>query len=139
MTLTAKTIVKNKIWIITDGKSKLGNITAVRDEFHLSLGNMIQRYSTADSIEKELHIRFDRSVDRSDRTENSLVDVRRKIHLFTKSEDSKSYHARGYFCIKVHKNWRIVDCPKYIMIQRYQYHGPFLTEEEASSILKTLE
>ena len=74
----------------------------------------------------------------SNRIYNSVFDVKRKLHIFTKSQKSKCYHAAGWFCIKQNDEYVTVFCPKYIFIQRYPYIGPFKTEIEANNSINTV-
>jgi hypothetical protein len=69
------------------------------------------------------------------RTYNNIFDVKRKLHLFTKTTKSKCFHAAGYFVIDQNGVEQVIFCPKYIFIQRYPYKGPFKTEIEANSLL----
>jgi hypothetical protein len=69
---------------------------------------------------------------------NSMLDIKRKLHLFTETENSKCYHAAGWFAIKQNGVKEVVKFPKYIFIQRYPYLGPFKTESEAIAVLNTL-
>lgn len=61
---------------------------------------------------------------------NGMFDVRRKLPLFTKSDQSKSLYCAGYFIIKFDKGWVKSFCPKLITIERYPYKGPFKNELE---------
>ena len=61
---------------------------------------------------------------------NSMYDIKKKLPLFTKSEDSKSLYCAGYYVIKFDKGWVKSFCPKLITLQRYEYHGPFKTDLE---------
>ena len=66
---------------------------------------------------------------------NSMYDVRRKLPLFTKSDQSKSLYCAGYYIIKFEKGWVKSFCPKAITIERYPYKGPFKTELEMKMVL----
>jgi hypothetical protein len=61
----------------------------------------------------------------------SMYNIRKRLPLFTKSNQSKSLFCAGYYIIKFPKNWVRSFCPKLITIERYPYHGPFKTEDEA--------
>jgi len=61
---------------------------------------------------------------------NPMYDLRRKLPLFTKSDQSKSLYCAGYYIIKFDKGWVKSFCPKAITIERYPYKGPFKTENE---------
>ena len=59
---------------------------------------------------------------------NQMYDIRRKLPLFTKSDQSKSLYCAGYYLIHFGKGWVTAFCPKAITIERYPYQGPFKTE-----------
>ena len=67
------------------------------------------------------------------KTYNNVFDVKRKLHLFTKTANSKCLHAAGWYVLSVTNTPEVVFCPKYIFIQRYPYEGPFKSEDEANS------
>ena len=69
---------------------------------------------------------------------NSVLDIKRKLHLFTKTPKSKCYHAAGWYTFKQGSEEKAIFCPKYIFIQRYAYQGPFKTEEEAEALINSL-
>ena len=66
---------------------------------------------------------------------NSMLDIKRKIHLFTKSLKSKCYHAAGWYILYQGDDPIVTFCPKYIFIQRYKYLGPFKTEDESKKLI----
>jgi hypothetical protein len=66
---------------------------------------------------------------------NAMFDIRKKLPLFTKSEDSKSLYCAGYYVIRFDKGWVKSFCPKLITLQRYEYQGPFKTEFEMKQVL----
>ena len=69
------------------------------------------------------------------RPHKSMYNIRKRLPLFTKSNQSKSLFCAGHYIIKFPKNWVRSFCPKLITIERYPYHGPFRTEEEAKEAL----
>lgn len=68
-----------------------------------------------------------------------MYDVRRKLPLFTKSNQSKSLFCAGHYVIKFPKNWVRSFCPKLITIERYEFSGPYLTEEESKEVLANVK
>jgi len=66
---------------------------------------------------------------------NAVYDVRRKLPLFTKSDQSKSLYCAGYYTIKFEKGWVKSFCPKVITIERNDHKGPFKTELEMKTVL----
>ena len=153
MTLKAKPIVKNEYWVITDGNKKVGNVIAEGSGFDVKIGNNIEHYSTTKQIEKKVHIEFEK-VNKQKKEEsnppfavypttgnriyNSVLDIKRKLHLFTKTPKSKCFHVAGWFAIKQGSEYFTVFCPKYIFIQRYPYYGPYKTIDEAKNMINTL-
>ena len=67
------------------------------------------------------------------RTYNSVFDVKRGLHVFTKTKKSKCFHAAGYFVVEHNGIEQVIFCPKYIFIQRYPFNGPFKTKDEAKN------
>lgn len=148
MTLTAKPIVKGEYWVVTDGNKKVGNVVAEGSGFDVKIGNNIEHFTTTKQIEKKAHIEFEKVNKLKQETStppfavfpttgnrifNSVFDIKRKLHLYTKTQKSKCFHAAGWFAIKQSNDYVPVFCPKYIFIQRYEYKGPFKTLEEVNS------
>lgn len=144
MTLIAKPLVKNKLWIVLRGQIKVGNVKAQDDGYVVSVGRIQNKFSSTDSIEEFTKIEFQRPSKNSIlenplyslwptdvQPHNNMVDIKRKLHLYTKTDNSKCYYASGWYKIKVNDEWQSHFCPKYIFIQRYEYNGPFMTKEEA--------
>lgn len=148
--LTAKSIVNGTSWVITDGNTKVGNVTANTNGYEVSVNGSWYRFSSTDEIKQKLPINFKDThipatkmnnpypefpVDGT--ASNSMIDVQRKLHLFTKSADSKCFYVAGWFVVQF-ETPEVILCPKYLYIQRYKYLGPFKTEQEAVSELKTI-
>jgi hypothetical protein len=147
MNLVAKPIVKDHLWVITDGENKVGNVESGEGGFTLKMGDRVSYFDSTTAITETVPIRFLKPgrTQPSDtpayarwpvsgRTYNNMYDVRRRLHVYTKTDDSKCYYAAGYYRIQMDGEWQTVFCPKYIFIQRYAYHGPFNTETEADQI-----
>lgn len=149
-TLTAKTIIKDQYWVITDGERKVGNVLANPSGFELILNGSATQFDSTDDIKRKAKIRFEplKSNNKkaelpypqyptSPRTYNNVLDVRRKLHLFTKTTKSKCYHVAGWFVIDQNGHSKVEFCPKYIFVQRYDYKGPFKSEDEALQAINT--
>ena len=150
-TLIAKPVVKNQFWIVTDGKEKVGNVLADGSGFEVKLNGNKSHYKNTTAIKRKTNIEFE-TVQKADKTKhdlpfkvypttgkvfNSMLDIKRKLHLFTTGTKSKCYHAAGWFVLQQGIEKTTVFCPKYIFIQRYPYQGPFKTEDEAKSMINT--
>ncbi len=150
--LIAKPIVKDQYWVVTDGEKKVGNVQANGSGFTLQLNGSDTIYKNTDDIKKTVKIRFEPLKSNKTKAEmpypqypttakcyNSIFDIKRKLHLFTKTKNSKCYHAAGWFVIDQNGQKQVSFCPKYIFIQRYDYEGPFKSETEANSRINNLD
>lgn len=150
-TLIAKPIVKDQYWVVTDGTQKVGNVTATGSGFSVIMGGTINHFDTTTDIKNKTRIQFQplktnktkinlpfSQYPTTNKVYNSVLDVKRKLHLYTKTQKSKCYYAAGYFAINQNVNFELVFCPKYIFIQRYPYYGPFKTKEEAENVINNI-
>ena len=151
-TLIAKPVVKNQFWIVTDGNEKVGNVLADGSGFEVKLNGNKSHYKNTTAIKRKTNIEFE-AVQKVDKTThdlpfkvypttskvfNSMLDIKRKLHLFTTGPKSKCYHAAGWYTFKQGSEEKVIFCPKYIFIQRYEYQGPFKTKDEAELLINSL-
>ena len=142
--LIAKPVVKNQFWIVTKGTEKVGNVIADGSGFEVKLNGNKTHFKNTNSIQKQTNIEF--QTIKIDKTKkeipfneypttkkvfNSILDIKRKIHVFTKTQKSKCFHAAGWYILYQGEDPTVIFCPKYIFIQRYEYLGPYKTEDEA--------
>lgn len=150
MSLIAKPVVKNQFWIVTQNGEKVGNVIAEGSGYEVKLNGVKTHFDNTKSIEKKADIEFQKVVKSKTTNEkslpfsvypttgkvfNSMFDIKRKIHLFTKTQKSKCYYAAGYFTVQHDNQMEVVFCPKYIFIQRYPFNGPYKTENEAKAMI----
>jgi formate dehydrogenase assembly factor FdhD len=146
--LIAKPVVKNQFWIVTDGKEKVGNVIADGSGFEVKLNGSKTHFKNTNAIKKQTSIQFETTKVDKNKKEipfneypttkkvfNSILDIKRKIHLFTKTQKSKCFHAAGWYVLYQGDEPVVTFCPKYIFIQRYEYLGPFKTEDEAKKLI----
>lgn len=146
--LVAKPIVKNQFWIVTDGNRKVGNIEANNAGYGVQINGTFLQFNNAAELKKQTQIKFEAikanktkpthpypEYPTPARVYNSILDVQRGLHLFTKTSKSKCLHAAGYFVIEQNGIEQVYFCPKYIFIQRYPYRGPYKSESEANSVI----
>lgn len=146
--LIAKPVVKNQFWIVTNGSEKVGNVIADGSGFEVKLNGSTAHFKNTTAISKQAHIEFQPIRKEKAKQEipfsefpttknvyNSILDIKRRVHLFTKTAKSKCYHAAGWYLLYQGADPVIAFCPKYIFIQRYEYLGPFKTENEAKNAI----
>ena len=153
--LHAKPIIDNKFWIIEKDGEKFATLRKDEENrFVLSNESGIKIYNNKTDLTKQFGKDFfiAKIVKESSNSEplevhgyassclphNSMFDIRKKLPLFTKSEDSKSLYCAGYYVIKFDKGWVKSFCPKLITLQRYPYKGPFKTELEMKQVLSNV-
>jgi hypothetical protein len=142
--LVAKTIIKDQYWVVTDGEKKVGNVYADNNGYEVKLNGTTLHFTNETDVKNKTQIIFEPL--KSDntpvqlpypqypvpnKTYNSVFDIKRKLHLFTKSNKSKCYHVAGYFVMNQNGNPEVVYCPKYLYVQRYPYKGPYKSYDEA--------
>lgn len=143
--IKAKEILKNKFWLVENDGQKLGTISTAEDHFVYSCHTGSQYFpkienfkkivgaevvwSTADSVTKPTDLDV-HGYPTSSEPFNSVLDVKKKLPLFTKSDKSKSLYCAGYYIIRFDKGWVKSFCPKLITLERYDFKGPFKTEIE---------
>lgn len=150
--LQAKPIIDNKFWIVEKDGEKFATLRKNEDnKFVLSNAIGVQIYQTKTELTKQFGKDFFiakiiKEADDASPTEvhgfpashrpyGSMFDIKKKLPLFTKSDDSKSLYCAGYYVIKFNKGWVKSFCPKLITLQRYEYRGPFKTELEMKQVL----
>jgi hypothetical protein len=144
---TAKILVPDKEWLITDNHKKLGSISKEKKGYSFfRKGQSVPFKSLAELKEKLGIALFEESVKKtkpqlvenlviydfpcSSKPYEPVYDVKKKLPLFAKSSKSKSQYCAGYYIIKFRKGWVKSFCPKLITLERYPYYGPFKMEND---------
>ena len=151
MTLKARTVLKDKFWIMEDEGVRIGTLSVSEDKFMFSSSQGTKYFDSERALKKvfgnnilisqhepKKEISADKEVYSYPSNcvpHNPLLDVQRKLPLFTKSEKSKSLYCAGYYIIRFDKGWVKSFCPKLITIERYEYQGPFKTSLEMKQAL----
>lgn len=149
MTIKAKTILKDKFWIVEDEEKRIGTLCWDEDRYMFTDGSetcffdnkrqMKKKFGTeifwGEPVESESKPASEEDLQvygypTSVLPYNTMYDVKRKLPLFTKSSKSKSLYCAGYYIIKFDKGWVKSFCPKLITVERYEAQGPFKTELE---------
>ncbi len=145
MTIIAKPVIDKQYWILKQDNKKVGIIEAVADGFAVRIQDRVSRYKTIKMAGRAADIEFEpaqkprkqpanqvHGFEVTGKVYNPLWDVKHRLPLFTRDTKSKSWFAAGWYMVKQHRNWKLVQNPKLITLQRYKYQGPFHTKEEAN-------
>jgi hypothetical protein len=143
-TRIAKPVVKNKFWVVEDHGQKVATIQARDDggfvyvhdeqrEFFPSVKVLKQKYnikfSTPDKKQKvQTNQVYGYPI--TGKAYNEVYDIKRRLPIYTKTEKSKSQYCAGYYLLLLNNSWSKTFCPKSISVNRYQYLGPFRSQEE---------
>lgn len=148
--LIATPVVKNKFWVVEDHGNKIatlqarddGGIVYVHDnerEYFPSLKILKKKYNikfTNVSKKKSNSLNHIYGFPVQGKAYNVVYDVIRKLPIYTKTVKSRSLFCAGYYLINFNDIWTESFCPKNITVNRYQYFGPFATENEMRTFLR---
>lgn len=145
--ILAKPVVPDQFWILKEDDRKIGNIQADSQGYSVCINNSVTRFKTLTNLQQRVPIDFEiiqrRAEPKPDNTVNgypttsfpynAIFDVKHQLPLWTRDERSKSWYAAGWYLVRQHRSWKVENCPKLIMLERYEYRGPFYTKSEAES------
>ena len=119
--IVAKPVIDNQYWILKQNNQKIGNIEASADGYVVKIQNQVSNYKTMPMVREVIDITFEPSetvtptpndsvhgYETGCKTYNGLWNVRLKLPLFTKQDKSKSWFAAGWYTVKQHRAWKIV-------------------------------
>lgn len=143
--MIAKPVVKNKMWIVESEGTKVGNIMAVEEGGVVYLhDDQREMFPSIKILQKKYNIEFVKAekpkkekldvydvygFPTTSKPNNEVLDVQRYLPIYTKGSKSKSFFCAGYYIIKFSSTWVRAYCPKLITLNRYEYEGPFKTQE----------
>lgn len=143
--MIAKPVVKNKMWIVESAGTKVGNIMAVEEGGIVYVhDNQREQFPSIKILQKKYNIEFAKAekpkkeklsvydvygFPTNSAPNNQVLDVQRYLPIYTKGAKSKSFFCAGYYVIKFSSTWVRAYCPKLITLNRYEYQGPFKTQE----------
>jgi hypothetical protein len=146
MTLVAKPVIDKQFWILQKDNEKVGNIEACAGGYQVKINNQVAQFKTIRMAARTVNIEFEpaqkiikpkKNLDEvhgypvAGRVHNPMWDVPQQLPVYTKTNKSKSWFAAGWYNVKKGRTWRTVLAPKLIVLQRYPYQGPFMTEDQA--------
>lgn len=150
--LIAKPVVKNKMWIVESAGTKVGNIMAVDEGGVVYVhDNEREMFPSIKLLSKQYNIEFVKAekpkkvkqdiydvygFPTNSAPNNEVLDVQRYLPIYTKGSKSKSFFCAGYYIIKFSSTWVRAYCPKLITLNRYEYQGPFKTQERMIEAMK---
>ena len=156
MTVNAKTLIKDKFWILEEDGYKIGTLQKKDTKGWIFLGKSDRLYFDDENslVEKfggdlfDDEINSTRDLEEQDGTDhnvhgypvnqkpyNPMFNVKSQLPMYSKTSNSKSLFCAGYYIINFEKGWRKAYCPKFITLDRYPYKGPMKTRIEMLQVL----
>ncbi len=155
MTINAKTLIKDKFWILEENGQKVGTLQkqdnngwiflsrkekreifhtqeSLREKFGIDITNIPEEEKKEEISEENLLVH---GYPVSQQPYNPMFDVQKQLPIYSKTLKSKSLFCAGYYIICFEKGWRKAYCPKLITLQRYPYKGPMKTKLEMQQVL----
>jgi hypothetical protein len=143
--IVAKPVVKDQYWILKEDNKKIGELESAGGELVVKLKDPARLKTYKMNGRAMPGIEFEPPINRTEPAKNSVHgyevkgavynpvwDVKQRLPLFTREDKSKSWYAAGWYLVRQHKNWKTVQHPKLITLQRYPYQGPYYTKEQAN-------
>lgn len=152
--LVAKTVIKNKFWIVEENGNKVATIQSLPTGVAYVKDNMREPFASINLLKSKYNISFDRQGREAKRPAmssdvhgfpcdftpyNPLLDLSKNLPIYTKTEKSKSYFCAGHYLIRFNLGVVHSYCPKLITLDRYEYYGPFISKAKAKEFAKTLK
>ena len=144
--LVAKPVIDKQFWILQENNRKVGNVEACAGGYQVKINNQVAQFKTIRMAAQRANIEFEPAVkiakpkaamDQvhgypiSGRVHNPMWDVTQQLPVYTKTAKSKSWFAAGWYRVRRGRTWTTMLAPKLIVLQRYAYAGPFLTQQHA--------
>lgn len=152
MGLLAKTVIKNRLWIVEKEGHQVASILGNDSNNQVTwvTKKKRERYASLKVLSDQYEIKFDKGNKKQPNLEinnvhgyptafkvyNPLYDIRHRLPVFTKTNKSRSFYCAGYYLVKFNNGWVKSYCPKFITLNRYGYQGPFATEQEMKNQLR---
>lgn len=153
MNTVTKNVIPNKEWLIKFDNKKIGSITKSNKHYlflrkgksteiedieylRVTLNLKLESYNNTNNTAASGYFIYDYPC----RTKpyGPVYNIKKKLPIYLKSENSKSQFCAGYYVIKFNKGWVKSFCPKLLTLDRHEFKGPFKDEEEVKALLSTL-
>ena len=150
MEFVAKPVLEDKFWILEDNGQKVGTIRSNENGVTLTVGKENHSFKKLEELKQKMKVSFTgKELVKKEKEEyevhgyfcktkpyNAIFDLKRKLPLYTKTNDSQSFFCAGYYCIQFEHGWVPASCPKLITLSRNNYLGPFKTKLEMTESLR---
>jgi len=144
--LVAKPVIDNEFWILQENNRKVGNVEACAGGYQVKINNQVAQFKTIRMAAQKVNIKFEsrpqsttvvndnqvHGYPTQGRVYNAMWSVTQQLPVYTRTAKSKSWFAAGWYRVRRGRVWQTMLAPKLIVLQRYEYAGPFHTESDAN-------
>lgn len=144
--IEAKPVIPHQYWILREHDRKVGNIEVTDQGYQVNLNGRQVQVKNLESLTATVPIEF-KDIPKSQPTPevvhevhgyatsapayNAIFDVQHQLPLWTREPRSRSWLAAGWYRVRQNRTWRVVHCPKLILLERYSYQGPYHSADAA--------
>ncbi len=134
----AKTVIKNKFWIVEENGRKIGTIQQAPDGVVFVQGTQRKKFPTFKMLSSNNNIHLAKSPKKSRKKNNEIYDfpcdshpynpvydLKLRLPLYTKELNSKSHYCAGHYIVEINGQLTEHFCPKKIVLSRNKFYGPF--------------
>ena len=144
--LVAKPVIDKQFWILQENNRKVGNVEACAGGYQVKINNQVAQFKTIRMAAQRANIEFEPAVKIAKpkaaqdqvhgyhthgQVHNPMWNVTQQLPVYTKTAKSKSWFAAGWYRVRRGRTWTTMLAPKLLVLQRYVYAGPFLTQQQA--------
>ena len=144
--LVAKPVIDNEFWILQENNRKVGNVEACAGGYQVKINNQVAQFKTIRMAAQKVNIKFEsrpqsttvvndnqvHGYPTQGRVYNAMWSVTQQLPVYTRTAKSKSWFAAGWYRVRRGRVWQTMLAPKLIVLQRYEYAGPFHSESDAN-------
>ena len=151
MGIKAKEVLKNKFWVLVDKEDRVGEMESTDQGYKLQFDNKpgmtckslaeisrqipefrVVRLKPQQPDEERMCMGYPAKT----KVHSPLWDMGLRVPVYLNAKNSKSWYAAGYYLVKFHRTWKTKFCPKIIALQRYEFRGPFKTQEQLLEVVE---
>jgi hypothetical protein len=144
--LVAKPVIDKQFWILQENNRKVGNVEACAGGYQVRINNQVTQFKTIKMAAQKINIKFESRPQSitvindnlvhgypvQGRVYNAMWSVTQQLPVYTHTAKSKSWFAAGWYRVRRGRVWQTMLAPKLIVLQRYEYAGPFHSESDAN-------
>lgn len=139
--IKTKQLLPDRFWIIEQNGTRIGTIQRQEDNLFVITGtDSTIAQLTKQEVDEQFEIFKNKELVEVKATDirkeiygyptkhipfNAVLDVKHKIPLYSKSENSNNMYAAGYYLVHFPKGWVKGFCPKLVTLSNNEFKGPF--------------